>query len=100
MFTYTTPIIVFKFDGLDLAFVDFVRLAIKGGRYTVIREIQPADIDPDTGETIVKLTQQETAALGPGVLIMQARIKYTDGTVEPTDQVKGTLEQINDGTVI
>ena len=100
MYTYTTPTITCKFTGLNFEFLEFVRVAVKGNRSIIIRVIDPEDIDQETGEAVIQLTQQETAALGPGILTTQARAKYTDGTVVPTNQVRGTLDEIVDEAVI
>ena len=108
MYTYTTPTIPCTIKGvLNWDHVSFVRLAIKGQCTKLIREIPIADITVTeledhtfVGEFTVELSQEETAQLKSGILGMQARIKYDDDSVLPTNIVGKRLEDVIDKVVI
>ena len=100
MYTYTTPTIPCTFSGRSLDSADLIRVAIRGRGYKIVREIEAADIDTENSAVYVTLTQEETAALGSGQVEIQARIRYTDGTVEPTNIVRMLLLDAIDRVVI
>ena len=100
MYTYTTPTITCTLAGAELSQVDHVRIAIDGAKSKLVRIIPVADIDTETGEVIVKLTQEETAALGKGQVYIQARIRYKDGTVQGTNKVCKDMDDALDKVVI
>lgn len=100
MFTYTTPTITIKLTNVEFSYVDYVRIAIKGDKSIVVREVPVADIDTSTGVTSIKLTQEETAALGAGLLVIQGRAHYTDGTVEATNKFNMHLQNIIDEVIM
>lgn len=108
MYTYTTPTIPCTIKGVsNWDHVSFVRLAIKGQCTKLIREIPIADITVTeledhtfVGEFTVELSQEETAQLKSGILGMQARIKYDDDSVLPTNIVNKRLDDVIDKVVI
>lgn len=100
MYTYTTPTITCTLEDVDFTNVDYVRIAVKGKSGYVLREIEVADIDTTEGTCTVELTQEETAALGEGQVKIQARIRYTDGTVLPTNKVITSMKDVLDKVVI
>lgn len=100
MFTYTTPTITCTLDGVEFSQVDFVRIAVKGKASEIVRTVPVADIDAETGETCITLTQEETAAFGKGQVAIQARIHYTDGTVQATNKVLRDMDDVLDKVVI
>lgn len=100
MFTYTTPTITCTLEGVEFEQVDFVRIAIESKRKEIVRVVPASDIDTETGETEIKLTQEETAALGAGQVGIQARIRYTDGTVQATNKVLKDMSEVLDKVVI
>lgn len=99
MYRYTTPTIPCTISGIELASVDFVRIAIEGKNALIVRVIPVAEI---TDPIRVTLTQEETASLGTGndVVEIQARIKYRDGTVQATNKVRTMLEDVLDKVVV
>ena len=100
MYTYTTPTITCTLTGVDFASVDYVRIAIKGKNSSIIRSIPIADIDTEEGTAVVELTQEETAELGAGQVAIQGRIHYADGSVQATNKVLKTLNEVIDKVVI
>jgi hypothetical protein len=101
MYTYTTPSITLTISGLAdyIANVNYIRIAIKG-KAKVIREILAADFDTETESVTISLTQEETASIGNGQIAVQARIIYTDGTVQPTEKAFTTMHDIIDKVVV
>ena len=65
-----------------------------------MRVVPVADIDTETGETAITLTQEETAALGRGQIAIQARVRYMDGTVQATNKVLKDMSEVLDKVVI
>lgn len=100
MFTYTTPTITCTLDGVEFSQVDYVRIALKGKSSEIVRVVPVTDIDTETGETAIELTQEETVALGKGQVAIQARIRYTDGTVQATNKVLKDMNEVLDKVVI
>ena len=100
MHTYTTPTITCTLTGVDFASVDYVRIAINGKNSSIIRVIPVADIDTEEGTAVVELTQEETAALGAGQVAIQGRIHYTDGSVQATNKVLKSMNEVLDKVVI
>lgn len=100
MYTYTTPTIACILDGVEFDQVDYVRIAVKGKSFELVRVVPVADIDTETGETTIKLTQEETAKLGKGQVAIQARVRYTDGTVQATNKVLKDMNEVLDKVVI
>ena len=100
MYTYTTPTITCKFNGVTWTNVDYVRIAIKGKGTQLLRTVPVADIDTSTGTAVVHLTQEETAQLGQGQVGVQARIHYVDGTVQATNKVIRQIDDVYDKVVI
>lgn len=100
MYTYTTPTITCTLTGLELSQVDCVRIAIESKGYSLVRVVPAADIDTETGNTAIELTQEETAALGKGQVAIQARVRYLDGTVQATNKVLKDMYNVLDEVVI
>jgi hypothetical protein len=100
MYTYTTPTITCTLTGLELSQVDYVRIAIESKGYSLVRVVPAADIDTETGNTAIELTQEETAALGKGQVAIQARVRYLDGTVQATNKVLKDMYTVLDEVVI
>lgn len=99
MYTYTTPTISCTLTGPDFAQVDVVRIAIKGN-CEVLKIVPVSDIDTETGALSVRLTQEETAAIGDGRVAIQARVRYLDGTVQATNKVFRDMNDVIDKVVI
>lgn len=100
MYTYTTPTITCTLSEVDFTNVDYVRIAIKGKNNSILREIPIANIDTEDGTCTVELTQEETAAFGAGQVMIQARIHYTDGSVQATNKVIKQMSEVIDKVVI
>lgn len=100
MYTYTTPTITCTLAGLEFSQVDYVRIAIESKGYSFVRVVPAADIDTETGNTTIELTQEETAALGKGQVAIQARVRYLDGTVQATNKVLKDMYNVLDEVVI
>lgn len=100
MYTYTTPTITCTIEGVEFDAVDCVRIAIKGKGPEVLKIVPVADIDTEQGIAEIKLTQEETAAIGRGQVAIQARIRYTDGTVQATNKVLRDMNDVIDKVVI
>lgn len=100
MYTYTTPTITCILDGVDFSQVDYVRVAVESKKSEIVRVVPVTGIDTETGETSIKLTQEETAALGKGQIAMQARVRYADGTVQATNKVLKDMNDVLDKVVI
>lgn len=100
MYTYTTPTITCVLDGAVWAQVDYVRVAVESKKYEIVRVIPVADIDTETGELNIVLTQEETASLGKGQVAIQARVRYADGTVQATNKVLKDMRDVLDKVVI
>lgn len=100
MYTYTTPTITCTFTDLEFTQLDFVRIAVKGKASQIVKEVPVSDIDTETGETHITLTQEETVALGKGQVSIQARVHYADGTVLATNKVLRDMDEVLDKVVI
>ena len=100
MYTYTTPTITCTLTGLEFSQVDYVRIAIESKGYSLVRVVPAADIDTETGNATIELTQEETAALGKGQVAIQARVRYLDGTVQATNKVLKDMYNVLDEAVI
>lgn len=100
MYTYTTPTITCSINGIELSQVDYIRLALGAGKATpVVKTVNSEDIG-ENGTFSVKLTQEETAELGPVKIRIQARIIYKDGTVQATNKVVSSLDDVLDKVVV
>lgn len=99
MYTYTTPTLTCTLTGVTWANVELVRLALKG-KINIVREIPVSEVDTETNTVTIRLTQEETANLSPGKLVVQARIKYLDGTVQASDKYATMMDAVIDKVVI
>lgn len=112
MYTYTTPTITCHLEGVTFTNVDYVRITLQGkdSSASVMKSVPIADIDTNAGTATITLTQAETALLGQGQFTtpqighgkvgIQARIHYTDGTVQATNKVISELDDVYDKVVI
>jgi hypothetical protein len=100
MYTYTTPAITCTLEGVDFTNVDYVRVAVKGARCQVLKQVPIEDIDTEEGILVIGLTQEETAALGKGQVTIQARLHYSNGTVQATDKVIRQMDDVLDKVVL
>lgn len=100
MYTYTTPTITCTLEGVEWSQVDYVRIAVESKKFEIVRVVPVADIDTETGETSIVLTQEETAQLGKGQVAIQARVRYADGTVQATNKVLKDMKDVLDKVVI
>ena len=100
MYTYTTPTITCGLEGVEWSQVDYVRIAVESKKFELVRVVPVADIDTETGETSIVLTQEETAQLGKGQVAIQARVRYADGTVQATNKVLKDMRDVLDKVVI
>ena len=100
MYTYTTPTITCTLTGVEFSRVDYVRIAVESKRREILRIVPVTDIDTEAGVTAIKLTQEETAALGKGQVAIQARVHYADGTVQATNKVLRDMDNVLDEVVI
>ena len=100
MYTYTTPTITCTLEGVEWSQVDYVRIAVESKKFEIVRVVPVADIDTETGETSIVLTQEETAQLGKGQVAIQARVRYADGTVQATNKVLKDMRDVLDKVVI
>lgn len=102
MYRYTTPSITCTLRGLDFSYVALVRIAIRGGRNLIVREISIEEINANAGAIVVNLTQEETASLGndSAQVEIQGRVKYTDGSVQATNTARAPLSDVLDKVVI
>lgn len=99
MYTYTTPTITCTLAGIELSQIDYVRIAISGSKGKLVRIVSASEID-EAGKTMIQLTQEETAALGKGDICIQGRIRYNDGTVQPTNKIHKNMDEVLDRVVI
>ena len=100
MYTYTTPTITCALEGVEWSQVDYVRIAVESKKFEIVRVVPVADIDTETSETSIVLTQEETAQLGKGQVAIQARVRYADGTVQATNKVLKDMKDVLDKVVI
>ena len=100
MYTYTTPTITCTLEGVEWSQVDYVRIAVESKKFELVRVVPVADIDTETGDTSIVLTQEETAQLGKGQVAIQARVRYADGTVQATNKVLKDMRDVLDKVVI
>lgn len=100
MYTYTTPTITCTLNGVEFSQVDYVRIALKSKCSEIVKIVPRSEIDTETGNAIIKLTQEETAAFGKGQVDIQARVRYLDGTVQATNKVFKNMNDVIDKVVI
>lgn len=100
MYTYTTPSITCTLQGVEFSQVDLVRIALKGKGSEILRIVPVSDIDTETGNAVVTLTQEETASLGKGQVVIQARVRYLNGSVQATNRVVRDMNDVLDKVVI
>lgn len=100
MYTYTTPTITCTLKGVDFTSVDVVRVAVRGKKSQIVREVSVSEIDTETGSLVIKLTQAETAEMESGKVTIQARVRYVDGTVQATNTVVRHMSEVLDEVVI
>lgn len=101
MHRYTTPTIPITID-VDFTSVDVFRIAIEN-KDTELLFVVPADdarVDAQHKTINIELTQEQTASFTEGYVLVQARIKYTNGKIQATDMEKLSVGQVLDEVII
>ena len=100
MIQYTTPTITMRIKNVALSQTDVVRLTLQPwskdakaprGEATTIAS-PSVEVDGDDSLVSVKLTQEQSAALPVGQVMMQTNWKSTDGTRGATKRVPFSVE--------
>lgn len=102
MYEYSTPTIPLKISGLDFSEVAFFRVKLENKRASVLQQIDINDarVDAEHKTIYFTLTQEETAKFGEGFAAIQVRVKYTNGSVQPTPIKQIQVEKVLDEVVI
>lgn len=112
MYTYTTPTLPITIEDVDFSAVSLFRIAIaqdkdlklmgKNKDICILKVIEASDshVDAEHKTIYVPLTQEETAQFDEGAVRIQARIKYTNGSVEATDKAILSVEEVLDEVII
>lgn len=85
---YTTPTIDIAVDGIQDLLPDAKRIIVTlKGRQTIEKE-------PSIERSIlsISLTQQETAILGVGTILIEVTVQTSDGFVLKSETIKTTIE--------
>lgn len=95
---YTTPTVTLWMPSLDFVGVSLFRVAFKCGKYLLIKTFSISDsaVDAENKKIVINLTQAETAAMSVGIVKVQARLKYNNGTVVSTDEGLFPMKEILD----
>ena len=102
MYRYTTPTLPVTIEDVNFSEVDFFRVALQIGA-TQLLFVVPADdasVDPQTHTIYISLTQEQTASLATGMAKIQARIKYSSGSVQATNKATVTIDDVLDQVII
>lgn len=102
MHRYTTPTIPVTIDDVDFTTVDVFRIAVEN-KETELLFVVPADdarVDAQNHTINIELTQEETASFKEGYVLVQARIKYTNGNVQATNMAKLSVADVLDEVII
>lgn len=100
MYRYTTPTLPITIDGVNFADVDYFRIAIEKGNTELLYVINANDerVDAQHNTINLALTQEESALFSEGYAQIQARIRYTSGSVQATNigsvSVKDVLDEV------
>lgn len=98
MYRGTTPTLVFKLpfnnDGIEKVYITFNQLD-----NTIIEKTEE-DIVWDEQQILLTLSQADTLNLTPGIVKIQLRIRYTDGTALASNTIITTTHEIlKDGVI-
>ena len=95
---YTTPTLTLYMPTIDFEGVTLFRVALKRGNDKVIKNFNVGDSEINVPEhkLVISLTQAETALLSVGIVEIQARAKYRNGTVIATDKALVPLREVID----
>lgn len=102
MHRYTTPTIQITIDDVDFSNVDVFRIAIEKGQKSLLFVV-PADdarVDAQHKTINIELTQEESASFNEGFVLVQARIKYTNGKIQATDMARLNVADVLDEVII
>ena len=68
----------------------------------MVKLMYPNDsaVDAENHKIVVALSQQETGAMSTGIVKVQARVKYTNGTVVATEEGLFPMKEILDEVVM
>lgn len=102
MYRYTTPTIPIIIEDIDFANVASFRITIERGSASLLFEIGINDsrVDSENNTINLVLTQEETATFNEGKAEVQARIIYTDGTIQATEKAKLVVKGVFDEVII
>ena len=102
MYRYTTPTLPITISDLDFADVDLFRIAIEQGNVEMLKVVEADDpsIDAEHKTIYVPLTQEETASFKDGTVQIQARVKFTNGSVLATNKVSLSVKDVLDEVII
>jgi len=102
MYRYTTPTLPITIADLDFNDVDLFRIAIEQGQIEMLKVVEADDpsIDAQHKTIYVPLTQEETASFKDGMVQIQARIKFTNGSVLATNKVSLSVKDVLDEVII
>lgn len=102
MYRYTTPTLPVEITEVDYTTVDIFRIAIEQGKNEMLKIISANDphVDAEHSTIYVPLTQEETASFKEGYVKIQARIKFTNGSVLATNKVNMPVEDVLDEVII
>lgn len=98
MYRGTTPTLTFKMPfsntGISNMYITFVQ-----GRNTILEKTE-ADVVWNENSFDLELTQEDTLKFEKGMVMIQLRLKYTDGTALASNLIYTTAEAIlKDGVI-
>ena len=102
MYTYSTPTLPVEITGIDYTDVLFFRIAIRQADLKLVKTVDADDpmVDAEHETVYVPLTQEETACFKDGKVQIQARIKFSNGAVMPTNKATLSVEEVLDEVII
>lgn len=102
MYRYTTPTLPITIDGIDFEEVTLFRVAIEQDDIELLKVINIDDpsVDAERKTIYVSLTQEETASMDDGPVDVQARIKFTNGSVLATNKATLSIKDVLDEVII
>lgn len=102
MYRYTTPTLPITIDDIDFEDVTLFRVAIEQDDVELLKVINIDDpsVDAEHKTIYVSLTQEETASMDDGPVDVQARIKFTNGSVLATNKAALSMKDVLDEVII
>lgn len=103
MYQYTTPLVVLRFTKINFNDVYLFRVSIQNEDfYSTVKEYKAGDKDLDVGKhTIaVKLTQEETGEMTPGLVSIQVRALFNSGEVYASKPYNIAFKPVQDKTIL